>query len=124
MRRIDDPIKFGPFVYGVARNVLREEQRSQRNRPHEPLFLEPSVVDESPTQRISHQEIRRSILKHVNRLPPDFRTVVILRYWNGLSVAEIATIQDVAEGTVKSRLGRGRMLLRKWLRQAADTFQS
>lgn len=115
--RDDAPINFGRFVYGVARNILREQQRSQRSHPQETLAAEPtgSGETETPTQRISHEEIRRKVLAHVNRLPPEFRVALILHYWNGLSVAEIASIQDVAEGTVKSRLGRGRTLLKKWL---------
>lgn len=51
-------------------------------------------------------------------LPPKYRTVVHLHYFEGLSVAEIAAVLGCAEGTVKSQLYRAREQLRETLRDA------
>lgn len=56
---------------------------------------EAPVVDPDPTDRLS-------LWPHVRALPPRQRAVVVLRYWNGLSEAEIADELRMARGTVKS----------------------
>ena len=51
-------------------------------------------------------------------LPPRQRTVLILRYWDGLSEAEVAEILDCPIGTVKSSASRGVGELRRMLGRA------
>ena len=55
------------------------------------------------------------ILKMIDRIPAEFREVVLLSDLEGLSYAEIAHVLDVPIGTVKSRLYRGRRLLQETL---------
>ncbi len=50
-------------------------------------------------------------------LPAKYRAVIHLYYFEGLPVADIAAMLDVAEGTVKSQLSRGRALLRDALKE-------
>ncbi len=52
----------------------------------------------------------------IQQLPPDFRTVLVLREVEGLKYAEIAEILDIPVGTVESRLFRARQILRKLLK--------
>lgn len=54
----------------------------------------------------------REVYSAVLSLPAKYRAVIHLHYFEGLSVAEIATDLDLPEGTVKSQLSRGRALLR------------
>lgn len=49
-----------------------------------------------------------ALAEAVNRLPADFKEVVLLHYYQGYGVSEIAEMMDVAEGTVSSRLSRAR----------------
>ncbi len=56
-----------------------------------------------------------TILEMIDRIPPEFREVVLLSDLEGLSYAEIADVLDVPIGTVKSRLFRGRRLLQERL---------
>ena len=51
----------------------------------------------------------------LSELPEDFRATVVLFYINGLSVKAVSQTLGVAEGTVKSRLSRARLLLKKTL---------
>ncbi|MDF2989189.1 MAG: polymerase sigma factor [Eubacterium sp.] len=53
----------------------------------------------------------------IMRLEEDLRTLIILYYIEGFSVAETANILKMQEGTVKSRLSRARANLRKWLEE-------
>ncbi len=57
-----------------------------------------------------HME-RAEILSAVNGLPPEFREVFILHYYQGYGISDIAQITGVPEGTVSSRLSRGRKKL-------------
>jgi RNA polymerase sigma-70 factor (ECF subfamily) len=59
--------------------------------------------------------IDETILEMIDRIPPEFREVVLLSDLEGLSYAEIAQVLDVPIGTVKSRLFRGRRLLQERL---------
>ena len=57
------------------------------------------------------------LYKALNELPADYRVTVVLYYIEGDSVKETAQILKVTEGTVKSRLSRGRKKLRGFLEE-------
>lgn len=59
-------------------------------------------------EEIGVREENRTVYAAVLALPPKYRTVVHLHYFEGLSVAEIAAVLGCAEGTVKSQLYRAR----------------
>ena len=61
-----------------------------------------------------------SLAEAVSRLKPEFKEVVLLFYYQGFSVSEIAVMLDIAEGTVSSRLSRARLKLQKDLKGDAD----
>ncbi len=61
-----------------------------------------------PDEAMDHQELRRTIQSMVDALPEEQRSAILLRYFEELSVKDIAQIQGVSEGTVKSRLNYGR----------------
>lgn len=69
-------------------------------------------------EEIGVREENRTVYAAVLALPPKYRTVVHLHYFEGLSVAEIAAVLGCAEGTVKSQLYRAREQLRETLRDA------
>jgi RNA polymerase sigma-70 factor (ECF subfamily) len=77
-------------------------------------YLKDMLVDEhaSPYELTEHEEIRAKVEIELRRLPEPFRTVVILRDLEGLPYDEIAQILGAHLGTVKSRLVRGRAMLR------------
>ena len=59
---------------------------------------------------------RYALTEAVNRLRPEFKEVVLLFYYQGFSVTEIADTLGIAEGTVSSRLGRARNKLQEELK--------
>jgi RNA polymerase sigma-70 factor (ECF subfamily) len=77
-------------------------------------YLKDMLVDEhaSPYELTAHEELRRKVEAELRRLPEPFGTVVILRDLEGMSYDEIAEILGTRLGTVKSRLVRGRAMLR------------
>ena len=60
---------------------------------------------------------KQEVLAAVNGLPAEFREIVILYYYQGYGISEIAAIVGVPEGTVSSRLSRGRKRLEKVLKE-------
>ncbi len=72
-----------------------------------------SFPDEDQIGRSSENS---DLLSAVHALPPDFREVILLHYYQGYDIQEIAAMTGVAEGTVSSRLSRARSRLAKLLK--------
>lgn len=60
---------------------------------------------------------RQELLAAIHRLPTDFRDVILLHYYQGYGIAEMAEMLKVAEGTISSRLSRGRKKLEEILKE-------
>ncbi len=71
---------------------------------------------ESPAKALENKELRAHIRKAVRRLPPKQRRIFILRYWDGLSLKDIAAAVGRSDGTVKAHLLHAHRNLRKHLR--------
>lgn len=120
------------WLFTIMRNAfLRSQERKGRRR--EALESELDFKVEAINSAMALNEIRaqdpqraffdsfidEEVLDAVSRLPDEFREVVVLSDLEGLSYNEIADVQDIPIGTVKSRLYRGRRLLAQALRDYA-----
>ena len=106
------------WLLKVALNRCRDIWRSawmRRVISGSPVF-EMIPGPDTINQRMEKQEI----LAAVNNLPPDFREIFILHYYQGYNISEIAQITGVPEGTVSSRLARGRTKLEKILGEGSE----
>lgn len=65
-----------------------------------------------PDEKLDKEDFKKTVLEIVDNLPEEQRTAVILYYYDELSIKEIAEIQGVSEGTVKSRLNYGRKAIK------------
>ena len=74
-----------------------------------------TVGDADPEGAFYDSFVDEDITKAIEKLPEEYRTAVVLSDLHGLRYAEIAEILSVPEGTVKSRLFRGRRILQKQL---------
>ena len=90
------------------------------------LSLRECLADgrESPYDAARHAELRETVESALREVPELFRTVVVLREMEGMAYDEIAEILDLQIGTVKSRLMRGRALLRRLLGERLPEFAS
>ena len=88
---------------------LREEEDS--------LSLSDRLEDHgpSPDDHLASKETQKMVQKALERLSPDLREAVILRDLQDMDYKEIASVLRVPEGTVKSRINRGRMELARLL---------
>ena len=117
--------KFSTWLYRLATNAaidfLRREKR-RRGMTLTPLSGEddhraPDIPDRglSPQDELERRELRQAIERGLEKLSDEHRQVLVLREFNGLSYGEIAQILGIEEGTVKSRIARARLALRKIL---------
>lgn len=75
---------------------------------------------EQPDGAAMREEMRRLLERHIDRLPPLFRTVFVLRALEELSVEETAASLGIPAGTVRTRFFRARSLLREALESHVD----
>lgn len=106
-----DDAKFGPWLLGIARNLLlmhwRELATARRlQRRFEDLTVEELLV--TPSQVVARREEQRTLLRALRRIPIDLQLMLELFYWEGLGHAELVELLEVPLGTVKSRLNRAR----------------
>jgi len=108
--------KFSTWIYTIAGNLARTEYRRQRRRQ---FFSISDVGDEHKTFDIPDETYRPDVItdsgikdeiiqKALLKVKDAYRDAVILRDIQGLSYEEISEILGVNEGTVKSRINRGR----------------
>lgn len=71
-------------------------------------------------ERVLRTELRRRVFRAVLALPPIYRAPVMLRDIQGMSTEEASVVLRVKDQTLKSRLHRGRLILRKQLADFAD----
>lgn len=119
-----DPLqaKLATWINRIARNHLVDHYRRTRNdRVTSALDGQPPITDPSsrghPGGLVESRERRERLQAGLNKLTPDLREAVILRDLQDLDYAEIAQVLKVPEGTVKSRINRGRLELARVLKR-------
>ena len=116
---------FSTWLYRLASNVCIDFLRRQKRRPSVSLTVEQDdaetveleIADSQPVpeEQVLHREVRSEIAAAMNCLEEEFRMILTLRVIEELSYEEIANIMDLKIGTVKSRLARARIKLKKIL---------
>ncbi len=113
---------FLPWLYTIALNHLRS-RRSRSAQGAERFARHARDMDPGsgpdPQAAVVADEAREELRAAVSALPPTIRDPVYLHYFEGMAVASIATLLGVGTENVKSRLHRGRSILRKALDRGA-----
>jgi len=109
--------QFSAYLYRIATNLVRQEERRKRR-----WYLITGALTrdaravardtESASQALLRQELGRELVAGLSRLPLRYRVPLVLRDIQGWSYDEIARLTSSRLGTVKSRISRGRSLLR------------
>jgi RNA polymerase sigma-70 factor (ECF subfamily) len=109
------------FTAWLRQTAVRECHRRQRRRPWwrvwggDEAIAERADEQPPPAAGLTRDELAERVQAALARLSAEHREVVVLHHLEGLPVAEIAGLLDVAPGTVKSRLGRARTHLTRLL---------
>ena len=112
------------WLMRLARNLIIDDYRHRQRNPQNSLADD---VEEhsyhlrsagiSAHKELERREICAQVQEGIDKLAPDLRTCVILRDIEEMSYQEIVEILKIPEGTVKSRINRGRIELAKILRR-------
>jgi RNA polymerase sigma-70 factor (ECF subfamily) len=122
---------FMTWVTSITRNLLIDHfRKSKQDRMTDSLDAAPSqhqdpqplseqIQDKAqpPDASVQSRETRETVHRALQRLSPDLREAVVLRDLQDMDYREIATVLRVPEGTVKSRINRGRAELARLLQR-------
>ncbi|MBI4307646.1 MAG: sigma-70 family RNA polymerase sigma factor [Chloroflexi bacterium] len=107
------------WLYRIAVNACLMKIRKEKKSRYlvDTGYEDIDIPDwaESPEKAALNTELHETIQDGLARLPPDLRTAVVLRDVQGLSGEEAANVLGIPVATLKTRLHRGRLLLRKHL---------
>lgn len=118
--------KFSTWLYRIATNLCID--RIRKKKPDYYLDAEVAGTDGLtmysqiaadvvlPEDEVTSMELQVQIQKEISKLPEKYRSVIVLKYIEELSLNEISEILELPLGTVKTRIHRGREALRKKLR--------
>lgn len=106
--RLRDPARFRSWFYGTVLNVTRAWRRRQAGRPVLLDDWDAVRLIADPVDEAAQRELRWIVTDALRGLPETSRTVLVLFYYDGLTVREIAAELGVTTAAVKSRLHKGR----------------
>jgi RNA polymerase sigma-70 factor (ECF subfamily) len=81
--------------------------------------LSPASADASPLKQLEQSDLRDLLRRALDQLPETLKTAVVLRDLHELSYQEIAERLGLPEGTVKSRINRGRLELARQIKRSS-----
>jgi RNA polymerase sigma-70 factor (ECF subfamily) len=129
VNRIQNPHAFRTWLYRTVRNACLMKRRRRAGEPDRVLSLdellpasdrhshaaEPAEGGRNPESLANDRALRRALRNALHALPPSYRSILFLREMEGLSTREVAQVLKISEPTVKMRLHRARLFLRKQL---------
>jgi len=127
-RQYDGRLRFEPWLFSIARNLAIDHLRKQQtatatdrmSRDDEAGPDLPASDFESPFIAAARSEDAKRIAAALAALDPIYREVLLLRFQEELSLAEIAQVAGAPVSTVSSRIQRGLSILQAALRGGPD----
>jgi RNA polymerase sigma-70 factor (ECF subfamily) len=124
--------QFSTWLYRIVINHAKNRRRQVLKLNHREGFApsvaasredllsqnDPPADGPSPLEHMEKREVEGKVRECIDRLEDGYREVVVLRDIQGFSYEEISDMLKVPEGTIKSRLSRGRENLKNCLKQA------
>ena len=111
LRRYDLERRFSTWLFTIAANLCRNKLRYRKNHPstEEPLQIKGGT---DPATLIGAEDRQTKIRAALAKMPYSYRAPLVLRFYNELPYREISDILSIPEGTVKTRIHRGKAMLK------------
>ena len=130
--QIEDPEAFRTWLYSTVRNACLMKRRRRVGEPAQFVSLDQGnvgadgtmtgvdVADQArpPDQQMIDAWMDGRLRRALEKVPPSYRMIVVMREMEGLSTKEVATVTGLSESNVKTRLHRARLMLRRHLEDA------
>jgi RNA polymerase sigma-70 factor (ECF subfamily) len=115
----DRGLPFSAWLYRIAHNLVANWHRDQSRRRVVPLdeFVVDGLQTEAPEYAAENREERELLLETIRRLPAERQQLLILKFIEHLSNAEIGAVMNRSEGAIKSLYHRTLLTLRDDLEQ-------
>jgi RNA polymerase sigma-70 factor (ECF subfamily) len=101
------------IAYRHAINHLRKIKMLYSDIPEEDSFTKRFIEEESPESVMEEEDMNAFVLKLMDELPVQYKTVLVLYHVEGMTYPEICQVTNMPEGTVKNYLFRARNLLKE-----------
>lgn len=117
----DRGVPFSAWLYRIAHNLVANWHRDRSRRQEIPISDAPIVAKgDHPETTLVHTEQQDSLLRLIRSLPAERQTLLILKFVEHLSNAEIGSIMGRSEGAVKSLYHRTLLALREQIGDYSD----
>ncbi|MBE0635050.1 sigma-70 family RNA polymerase sigma factor [Candidatus Bipolaricaulota bacterium] len=118
LRRYDLERRFSTWLFTIAANLCRNQLRYRKNHPstEQPLQIQGGT---DPARLVGAEDRQTRIREALAKMPYSYRAPLVLRFYNQLPYQEISDILVIPEGTVKTRIHRGKAMLRDVFEEGA-----
>lgn len=118
--RFDPNRLFGPWFFQILRNQCRDMLRSRQSRGSheirdERLEFQPADIETGPERTYQRKAAKALVWEALSHIGEEHREVLVLKELQGFRYSEIASILEIPEGTVASRLYHARDALKRAL---------
>lgn len=113
-----DKAAFSTWLMTITRNLAINERAKAGLRKERSGGLrdeERRGIEKDPQEILEQRRLKCRVHEALSRLPEKFHTAVVLSYFDELSLEEIAQVENCPVGTIKSRVFRGKRILRQML---------
>ncbi|WP_413304590.1 RNA polymerase sigma factor SigW [Bacillus sp. 1P10SD] len=126
IKSFNQDLKFSTWLFRIATNLCIDRMRKKKPDYYldaevagtEGLTMYAQVPSNTPLpeNEVESLELHETVQQEILKLPEKYRSAIVLKYIEELSLNEISEILDLPLGTVKTRIHRGREALRQQLR--------
>ncbi|WNB91929.1 RNA polymerase sigma factor SigW [Bacillus sp. NEB1478] len=129
--KYNNDFKFSTWIFRIATNLCIDRLRKKKpdyyldaevpGTEGANMYSQLAVEDPLPEEVVTENERKNELQQEIMKLPEKYRTAIILKYVEDLSLEEISQIMDIPVPTVKTRIHRGREALKKVFQMVVKT---
>ncbi|MCM3719454.1 RNA polymerase sigma factor SigW [Fictibacillus phosphorivorans] len=129
--KYNNEYKFSTWIFRIATNLCIDRLRKKKpdyyldaevpGTDGATMYNQLSTDEPLPEQVVTENERWNELQEEIMKLPEKYRTAIVLKYVEDLSLEEISHIMDIPVPTVKTRIHRGREALKKVFQMVVKT---